>query len=108
VVSLSEGSYESFSVKPIELLRQANVLAVYDQRANLVALDAVLGAEYEDPYVRQGYKVGAVDYFSKPFDPEILKVKVGIYASFRQRADPARARAPDPRVGRNCARSDAS
>jgi response regulator RpfG family c-di-GMP phosphodiesterase len=134
-------------------LRKANVLAVDDQRANLVALDAVLGTEYnlipansgyeaisvleerqdidvvlmdvqmpgmdgfetatkirtmdgcgdipvvfitavynEDPFVKQGYKVGAVDYFSKPFDPEILKVKVGIYASFRQRSDILRER----------------
>ncbi len=40
----------------------------------------------EDPFVRQGYEAGAVDYFSKPFDPEILRLKVGMYASFRQRA----------------------
>jgi CheY-like chemotaxis protein len=39
----------------------------------------------EDPFVRKGYEAGAVDYFSKPFDPEILKLKVGIYAGFRQR-----------------------
>ncbi len=41
----------------------------------------------EDPFVKQGYKAGAVDYFSKPFDPEILKVKVGIYSAFRQRSN---------------------
>ncbi len=40
----------------------------------------------EDPFIRKGYEVGAVDYFSKPFDPEILRMKVGIYASFRQKA----------------------
>src|SRR5580765_5262995 len=138
---------------PSPLLCKANVLAVDDQRANLIALDAVLGGDnnvifansgqeaiellskrsdidvilmdlqmpgmdgfeaasrikqmdgcadipvvfitavyHEDPFVKQGYKVGAVDYFSKPFDPEILKVKVGIYASFRQRADFLRER----------------
>ena len=138
---------------PSPLLRKANVLAVDDQRANLIALDAVLGGDnnvifansgqealdvlsqrddidvilmdlqmpdmdgfeaasrikqmdgcadipvvfitavyHEDPFVKQGYKVGAVDYFSKPFDPEILRVKVGIYASFRQRADFLRER----------------
>ena len=141
------------------LLRKPNVLAVDDQRANLVALDAVLGADNnmifassgeealellrsrndidvilmdlqmpgmdgfetasrvkqmegcqdipvvfitavynEDPYIKQGYKVGAVDYFSKPFDAEILKVKVGIYASFRQRADYLRERERQLRV----------
>lgn len=40
----------------------------------------------EDPFVKKGYQAGAVDYFSKPFDPEILRLKVGIYASFRQKA----------------------
>lgn len=42
---------------------------------------------HEDPFVKQGYEAGAVDYFTKPFNPEILKVKVGIYASFRQKSD---------------------
>jgi CheY-like chemotaxis protein len=129
--------------------RRASVLAVDDQYANLVTLDAVLSAEFdvirassgeqalsilqarggdidvilmdaqmpgmdgfetvarikqlpdcrdipivfvtavynEDPFIKQGYQVGAVDYFSKPFDPEILRLKVGIYASFHQKAD---------------------
>lgn len=40
----------------------------------------------EEPFIRKGYEVGGVDYFSKPFDPEILRMKVGIYASFRQKA----------------------
>jgi len=34
----------------------------------------------EDPSVRRGFEVGAIDYLGKPFDPEILKAKVGIYA----------------------------
>jgi CheY-like chemotaxis protein len=40
----------------------------------------------EDPHVRRGYQVGGVDYFTKPFDPDLLRLKVGIYASFSQRA----------------------
>lgn len=39
----------------------------------------------EDPFIRRGYEAGGLDYFSKPFDPEILRMKVGIYASFRTR-----------------------
>ena len=39
----------------------------------------------EDPWIRKGYEVGGIDYFSKPFDPEILKLKVAVYSSFRQR-----------------------
>jgi CheY-like chemotaxis protein len=39
----------------------------------------------EDPFIKRGYEAGGLDYFSKPFDPAILKMKVGIYASFRTR-----------------------
>jgi len=130
------------------LLRKINVLAVDDQPANLVALEAVLGSECnvqaagsgaeaifilqkrqdidivlmdlqmpnmdgfeaasrikkldgyqdipivfitaiyrEEPFIKKGYEVGAIDYFSKPFDPEILKMKVSIYGSFRQKCN---------------------
>jgi CheY-like chemotaxis protein len=41
----------------------------------------------EDPYVRQGYEAGGIDYFGKPYDPDILRLKLGIYASFRQKAN---------------------
>jgi CheY-like chemotaxis protein len=40
----------------------------------------------EDPYVKKGYEAGGIDYFGKPFDPEILKMKIAIYTSFRRRA----------------------
>lgn len=39
----------------------------------------------EDPFIKQGYAVGAIDYFSKPFDPEILRLKVGLYSAFHQK-----------------------
>jgi PAS domain S-box-containing protein len=39
----------------------------------------------EDPHIKKGYEAGAVDYFTKPFDPDILKLKIEIYASFRQK-----------------------
>jgi CheY-like chemotaxis protein len=40
----------------------------------------------EDPYIKRGYEVGGVDYVSKPFDPHLLRLKMSIYASFRQQA----------------------
>jgi response regulator RpfG family c-di-GMP phosphodiesterase len=140
-------------MEPKRVPRKATILAVDDKRANLLALDALLGQEYamlyansgaealsillkaaevdlilmdvqmpgldgfetasrikkmqqcqdipiifitavysDDPYIKKGYEVGGIDYFSKPFDPEILKLKVAIYASFRQRADLLRER----------------
>ena len=41
----------------------------------------------EDPHIKRGYAVGGMDYFSKPFDPDILKRKIAVYASFRLKAD---------------------
>ena len=135
------------------LPRKPTVLAVDDKRANLIAIDAVLGDAYhvvhassgweaistlqtrddidvilmdvhmpgmdgfeaaahikkmrscedipiifitavysEDPFVKKGYQSGGIDYFSKPFDPEILRLKIGIYAAYRMRADALKER----------------
>jgi PAS domain S-box-containing protein len=46
----------------------------------------------EDPFIKKGYAVGGMDYFSKPFDPDILRMKVAVYASFRLKADFLRER----------------
>jgi CheY-like chemotaxis protein len=35
----------------------------------------------EDPHVLKGYSVGAIDYISKPFNPDVLKAKVSVYAN---------------------------
>lgn len=40
----------------------------------------------EEPFVKKGYEAGGIDYFSKPFDPDILKLKLSVYASFRHRS----------------------
>jgi response regulator RpfG family c-di-GMP phosphodiesterase len=133
-------------MKKNEPHRRPVVLAVDDQRANLIALEALLGDTYEillagsgdealllvrnrwdidlilmdvqmpfmdgfeaaraikkleagqsipiifvtaiyneDPYIKRGFEVGGIDYFSKPFDPDILKMKVAVYAAFRTR-----------------------
>jgi PAS domain S-box-containing protein len=46
----------------------------------------------EDPFVKQGYQAGAVDYFSKPFDPEVLRLKVRLYSALRQKTHLLRER----------------
>jgi PAS domain S-box-containing protein len=40
----------------------------------------------EDPFVKRGYEAGAIDYFGKPFDPEILRLKVRLYSAFQQKS----------------------
>ena len=52
----------------------------------------VTAVYHEDPHVKRGYEVGGMDYFSKPFDPDILKRKIAVYASFRMKADVLRER----------------
>lgn len=37
----------------------------------------------EDPFIKQGYEAGGIDYFTKPFDPDILKLKIAVYASYK-------------------------
>lgn len=46
----------------------------------------------EDPHIKRGYAAGGIDYFSKPFDPDILRLKLRIYASFRTRENILRQR----------------
>ena len=46
----------------------------------------------EDPHIKKGYESGGIDYFGKPFDPDILKLKLRIYAAFRTREDILRER----------------
>lgn len=45
-----------------------------------------------DPFIERGYAAGGIDYFSKPFDPKLLRMKVGAYTSFRQKAELLKAR----------------
>jgi CheY-like chemotaxis protein len=52
----------------------------------------VTAVYHEDPHVKRGYAAGGVDYFSKPFDPDLLKLKLRIYSSFRTRENILRQR----------------
>jgi response regulator RpfG family c-di-GMP phosphodiesterase len=56
----------------------------------------ISGVFTDDPNVKKGYEVGAVDYFTKPFDPGILRTKVSIYASLS--AKDAEIREKDARI----------
>jgi PAS domain S-box-containing protein len=46
----------------------------------------------EDPFIKRGYEAGAVDYFSKPFDPDVLRLKVRLYSALHQKTHLLRER----------------
>jgi CheY-like chemotaxis protein len=55
------------------------------ERCQDIPIIFLSGVFMDDPYVKKGYECGAVDYFTKPFEPSILRKKVAIYASIRQK-----------------------
>lgn len=40
---------------------------------------------YEEEYIFQGYQMGGVDYIYKPINPELLRVKVGVFVELYKR-----------------------
>ena len=40
---------------------------------------------YGEEYIFQGYQMGGVDYIYKPIDPELLRVKVGVFVELYRR-----------------------
>jgi len=74
-----DGFETATAIKKIEALREIPIIFV----------TAVFN---EDPHVKRGYAVGGIDYFSKPFDPDILRLKLRVYASFRTRENVLRQR----------------
>src|SRR5258706_2262 len=46
----------------------------------------VTAIHQDTPFVHEGYKVGAVDYIFKPFDPYILRSKVEVFAELHRKS----------------------
>jgi signal transduction histidine kinase len=55
------------------------VLLRSDQRTKHVPIIFLSAVYFEDPYVFKGYSSGAVDFITKPFNPEILLSKVRVF-----------------------------
>jgi CheY-like chemotaxis protein len=49
------------------------------ERTSLIPIIFLTALSKEERHVFRGYEVGAVDYVFKPFDPEILRAKVGVF-----------------------------
>lgn len=41
--------------------------------------------DYEEDAIFKGYKTGAVDYIRKPFKPQVLRAKVGVFAELHKK-----------------------
>jgi len=44
----------------------------------------------DEAYVVQGYEAGAVDYLAKPFNPDVLRSKVGVFVELHHRREQLR------------------
>ena len=49
------------------------------ERSKHIPIIFLTAISKEEEYVFQGYTVGAVDYLAKPFNPDILRSKVGVF-----------------------------
>lgn len=49
------------------------------ERSRYVPILFITAINKEEPYVHRGYRLGAADYIFKPFDPEVLRAKVGFF-----------------------------
>lgn len=104
--------FANSGLKAIAILQQRTDIAVILMDVQMPVMDGFEAAErikklpdahdipivfitavyHEDPFLKRGYQVGGVDYFTKPFDPELLRLKMTIYSAFRQRAAVLRER----------------
>ena len=49
------------------------------ERTSTIPIVFLTAVSKEERHVFRGYEVGAVDYVFKPFDPEILRAKIGVF-----------------------------
>ena len=52
----------------------------------------ISAVDTEDPSIKKGYQAGGIDYVTKPFNPDILKMKLAVYTAYKLREELVRAR----------------
>jgi PAS domain S-box-containing protein len=55
------------------------------ERTKYIPIIFLTAISKEEEYVFEGYSVGAVDYLFKPFQPDILRSKVGVFVELYQK-----------------------
>ncbi|MGQ0712538.1 MAG: ATP-binding protein [Gemmatimonadaceae bacterium] len=56
------------------------------ERSRHVPIIFLTAISKEEQYVFEGYSVGAVDYLSKPFHPDVLRSKVSVFVELHQQS----------------------
>ncbi|MEJ2153948.1 MAG: response regulator [Desulfobacteraceae bacterium] len=56
-----------------------------DPRSRHIPIIFLSAVYFDDPYVFKGYSSGAVDFITKPFNPEILRSKVRVFLELNAR-----------------------
>jgi len=54
------------------------------ERTREVPIIFVTAISTDPPHIHQGYAAGAVDYLFKPYDPEVLRAKVGVFLALHE------------------------
>jgi PAS domain S-box-containing protein len=54
------------------------------ERTREIPIIFVTAISTEPPHIHQGYAAGAVDYLFKPYDPEVLRAKVGVFLALHE------------------------
>lgn len=55
------------------------------EKLKLVPIIFITGQDYEEAAMFKGYQTGAVDYIRKPFNPQILRSKVAVFAELHRK-----------------------
>jgi len=69
------------------------------ERTRHIPIVFVTAISKEQSYIFKGYSAGAVDYISKPFDPDILRSKVAVFIELWQKTEQIKLQAEALRRG---------